>query len=242
MDYALLFLLGAVAFAFSTIAGGGAALLLSSTAHHITGVGNIVQVIHLTNFISRPTRLLLFRKYINWQTVVWFVPAAWVGSWLGVRLFVEIEAEWLRLVLGGFLLTTPFQFRFGKSRKSFHMPIWGFAPLGLVVAATSSLVGATGAVLNVFYFNFGLTKESLIGTKAVNSFLVSLVQLSAYMYYGAWSQEIWQLGVAMGTGAILGNIVGKRWLKRFSDGGFQKLALTVMVVSGVLLVVGFFRG
>ncbi len=241
MDFALLFALGAAAFAFSTIAGGGGALLLGATAHHITGVERIVQVVHLTNFIGRPTRMLLFWKHVRWETVVWFVPAAWIGSWLGVRLFVEIEAEWLRLVLGGFLLTTPFQFRFGKSRRSFHMPLWGFAPLGLVVAATSSLVGATGAVLNVFYFNYGLTKEHLVGTKAVNSFLVSIVQLSAYLYYGAWDEHIWGYGLALGCGAILGNVLGKRWLKRFSNVGFQRLALAVMVVSGVLLIVGYFR-
>ena len=53
---------GAAAFAFSTIAGGGGALLLGATAYHITGVERIVQVVHLTNFIGRPTRMLLFWK------------------------------------------------------------------------------------------------------------------------------------------------------------------------------------
>lgn len=242
MVYVILFLLGAVAFAFSTVAGGGGALLLGATAHHITGVDRIVQSVQLANLVGRPSRILLFLKHVRWETVIWYVPAAWVGAWLGVRLFVELEANWLRLVLGLFLISTPFQFRFGKSRKTFGMPLWAFAPVGLVVAAISSLVGATGAVTNVFYFNYGLTKESLVGTKAVNSFLVGLVQVGAYWSYGAMDGDIWNYGLVLGAGAMVGNVVGKRWLQRFSDGSFQKLALVVMALSGVALLVGWFSG
>lgn len=236
LEAILLFLFGFIAFAFSTLAGGGGALLLVSTTPYLIGMDKVVQSVQLANFLGRPSRIALFWKHIDWRVVLYYVPAAWIGGWLGVKMFVSLEVEWIALLVGLFLLTTPLQFRLGKSRKSFPMKVVYFAPLGLLIAAVSSMTGATGAVLNVFYFNYGLSKESLVGTKAANSFFVAIVQLLAYQHYGAWDNTIWKYGMLIGLGALLGNVAGKRMLKGFSDQNFRKLALVVMFVSGLVLL------
>lgn len=236
LDGTLLFLLGFVAFTFSTLAGGGGALLLVSTTPYLIGMDRVVQSVQLANFLGRPSRIALFWKHVHWNVVAWYVPAAWIGAWLGVKLFVSLDVRWIALIVGLFLLTTPLQFRLGRSRRSFPMKLWFFAPLGLLIAAVSSMTGATGAVLNVFYFNYGLSKESLVGTKAANSFFVAIVQLLAYQHYGAWGENIWKYGLLIGAGALLGNIAGKRLLRDFSDQNFRKLALVVMFISGLILL------
>lgn len=232
----LLFLLGMTAFAFSTVSGGGGALLLTATAHHFIPADRMAQTIHLGNFLGRPSRVVLFWKHVHWPVIWRYVPAAWLGGWLGVRLFVEMEVSWIRIVLAAFLLTTPLQYQFGKLRRSFQVELWWFAPLGFLISTVSSLTGATGSVLNVFYLNYGLSKEGLVGTKAVNAFLVAIVQLSAYGYYGAWSAEIWRNGLVLGAGALIGNVIGKRLLKGLTDQRFRQMAVAVMFLSGVYLL------
>ena len=114
--------------------------------------------------------------------------------------------------------------------------IW-FAPLGFVVAFISSLVGATGPVLNPFYINYGLEKEELVATKAANSFLIALIQLPSYAFFGALGSDLWLKGLVMGLGAALGNFAGKRWLSRISNQAFRELLVWIMLIIGVVFLV-----
>jgi uncharacterized membrane protein YfcA len=65
------------------------------------------------------------------------------------------------------------------------MKLAWFIPLGFFVEIFSSLIGATGPVLNPFYLNYGLEKEKMIATKTINSFLIDLVQISSYTILGS---------------------------------------------------------
>ena len=111
-----------------------------------------------------------------------------------------------------------------------------FAPLGFAVCFFSSLVGATGAVLKPFYLNYGVVKEELIATKAVNSFFVALIQISTYAAFGILAGELWGYGLAIGLGAAVGNFLGKRLLKSMSNDLFKKLVLVMMLISGIVIL------
>ncbi len=237
MDYLLLFLFGFVAFTVSTIAGGGGALILVPLVGFFVREDAVAPLVQMGNFIGRPTRIALFWKNIRWDISKIYIPFAFVGAFLGAWLFASLSMKWLQLVLGVFLVSTIFQYRFGKKTMSFQMKRWYFAPLGFVVSFLSSLIGATGAVLNPFYLNYGVTKEDLIGTKAINSFLVAMVQLPTYAFFGKLYGEMWYMGLSIGLGAALGNFVGKKWLTKISDKRFLSYVLILMVVSGVVLII-----
>jgi uncharacterized membrane protein YfcA len=237
MDYILLFLFGFGAFAISTIAGGGGALILVPLVGFFVREDAVAPLVQMGNFIGRPTRIFLFRKHIRWDISRMYLPAAFVGAFLGAWLFASLSMKGLQLVLGIFLVSTVFQYRFGKKQRSFPMKRWYFAPLGFAVCFLSSLIGATGAVLNPFYLNYGVTKEDLVGTKAINSFLVALVQLPTYAFFGKLYGDMWLMGLSIGLGAAAGNFLGKRWLKRISDKRFLQLVILLMVVSGVVMIV-----
>jgi len=51
------------------------------------------------------------------------------------------------------------------------------------------------------------------------------------------TQELWILGIAMGLGAIVGNLIGKWLLKRMSKLAFRRWLIAIMVISGVVLIV-----
>lgn len=234
--YLYLGLAGCLAFAFSTLAGGGGALLLVPVTEYFIGVKAVSPVVHLGNFLGRPTRIFLFRKNICWQVVKWYLPLAMLGAWFGAWLFSSVSADILRLVVAIFLISVLWQFKLGKKKTSFEMKAWYFAPVGLVVAFLSTLIGATGPVLNPFYLNYGISKEELIATKAVNSFLLAIVQLSSFSFFGALYGKLWGYGLAIGVGAAIGNIIGKKLLARISDNFFRKLLLGFTAFSGILIL------
>lgn len=235
MSYLLLFLAGIIAYIISTISGGGGALTLLPIVGFYLQPAAVAPVVNLGNMIGRPARIVLFKDHINWSVVKYYVPFAWLGSLTGALIFIKIKSQWMPILLGSFLIVLGLQFMFSKKEKTFNVKRWYFIPVGFLVSLISTIFGATGAVTNPFYLNYGLKKEELIATKTVNSFLVGIVQISSYGFLGALNLELCIYGLSIGLGAVIGNIIGKKFLKRLSNKNFKLLVALVMIVSGLLM-------
>lgn len=186
--------------------------------------------------IGRPVRLYLFWKDIQWDIVRFYVPSAIIGAIVGGLIFIQLNADWIQTLLGIFLISTVFQYRFGKKKTSFKMKKQYFIPLGFLVSLISTLFGATGAILNPFYLNMGLVKEKMIATKTANSFLGGIAQLGSYAFLGALHGDLWWYGLIIGIGATVGNIFGKKLLSKVSDQLFRQFVIALMMLSGVIML------
>lgn len=227
---------GTISFTISTLGGGGGSMMNIPVVNLLIGGPATAPVINLGALIGRPARLILFWKDINWKVVLFYAPAAVVGAIIGGYLFVNIKLEWLQILIGLFLISTVFQYRFGKKAQSFRMTLAGFIPLGLFVSILATIIGAMGPVLNPFYLNAGIDKEQMIATKAANSFLMGLMQIGAYSFLGSLAGDRWAYGLAMGLGATFGNIIGKRLLRNMTKKDFRLWVIWIMVISGVVMV------
>lgn len=232
----IIFFAGLIAYVISTLSGGGGSLLLVPVINFFIGGKATAPVINLGNLIGEPVRIILFWKYIKWKITLYYVLPAVAGAILSAWLFSKLKLEWLQIVVGLFLISTIFQYRFGKKERSFKMTLKGFIPLGFIVAFFSTLIGATGPVLNPFYLNYGLEKEPMIATKTINSFFVGLVQVSSYTFFGALNGDLWVYGIVLGVGASVGNWIGKRFLKKLSGNTFRIFVIVVMALSGCIMI------
>lgn len=240
IDFFIVFLLGiagAISFSLSTLSGGGGALLLIPFINFLIGTTKTAPIINLGAFISRPSRIIIFWNNIEWKVFWYYVPAAMFGAFIAAWFFSEMNIAWLQFIIALFLISTFFQYRFGKKERSFPVAIWYFIPLGLIVSILGTFTGGMGPILNPFYLNAGITKESLVGTKAANSFFLGLAQVGSYSFFGVLTPDLWVYGIALGIGATIGNIIGKKILKKMSNLLFRKLVILFMVVSGLLLLI-----
>ncbi len=231
------FIAGMIAFIISTISGGGGAMLLIPVTSWMIGTAVTPPVINLATLISNTSRLYLFWNDIDWSLTKYYVPSAILGAWLAALIFSRLDAGWIQLLVGVFLVSTIFQYKFGKVDKTFDMPKAGFIPLGFFIAFMSTLVGGLGPILNPFYMNAGLEKENLIATKTANSFFVGIVQIGSYAFFGVLTAKLWIYGFVLGLGAVVGNIIGKRFLAGMSISQFRILLLMLMVISGLVMIV-----
>ncbi|QCK16331.1 sulfite exporter TauE/SafE family protein [Mangrovivirga cuniculi] len=237
LSYLLLFILGAGAFILSTIAGGGGALVLVPVLNFLIGVKSTAPVLNLGTFIGRPVRLWLFRKDIDWKISAYYIPAALIGSAVAGWFFEKTNIGILQVLAGIFLISTVFQYRFGKKEISFPVKKYHFFFLGLIVTFISTIIGAVGPILNPFYLNTGISKEKLTGTKTANSFFTGIFQISSYSFFGLLHEQLVWYGVALGLGATVGNIIGKKTLNKMTEKGFRKWVIGMMVISGIVLIV-----
>lgn len=231
-----LFLLGTGTFTLSTISGGGGAMMQIPIINLLIGVSQTAPVINLGAFISRPARIALFWKYINWKVFWYYVPSAMIGAFIASWLFSEVKIYWIQIIVGLFLISTFFQYRFGKKERSFRVELWHFIPLGLIISMVGTFAGGMGPILNPFLMNVGIDKEELVATKSAQSFFLGLAQISGYTFFGLLNSQLWVYGLVLGLGASLGNFFGKKILFKMSKLSFRRWVIALMVISGVVLL------
>ena len=85
--------------------------------------------------------------------------------------------------------------------------------------------------------NYGISKESIVGTKAINSLIMQLTKLVSYGFFGVLTIEIASYGTALGFGAVFGVILARDHLKKISVYQFRKYTLMIMLICGVILLI-----
>ena len=117
----LIALAGFFAWLISTLAGGGGALIMVPVLSFLVGAQAVAPIVTLGTMIGGPSRIYLFWEEINWKIVKWYLPGAIIGAFFGAYVFATLEAEWLQIVLGLFLVSTLFQYRFGREESAFDV-------------------------------------------------------------------------------------------------------------------------
>lgn len=212
-------------------------MLLLPTLGLFIAADILIPAISLAALTANPTRAWTFRQYIHWPVAKWLIPGSILGALIGAWLFSLLNPFWIQLLLAIFLISTLWQFRFGKRKKSFPMPISGFLPLGMAVAGISGVAGGTGPIQNPFLLNAGLEKEQLIATKAVNSLALQLTKVAGYAAFGAMTPNVWVMGIAIGAGAIAGILLAKKHLFTITDSRFRQYTLMLMPLCGIIMLI-----
>ena len=232
----LLLILGVLTYTVSTVGAGGGALMTIPGVSAIVGTSAVAPIVNLGAFVGRPSRFWLFRKTIDWKIVLYYLPASATGSFLAAYFFKEASIVWLQILIGIFLVSTLFQYKYGKKRSTFSMRKIYFIPIGFLVSLIGTFTGGMGPIQNPFYLNLKLSKETMIGTKTANSFFMGLFQLIGYSTWGLFSNEMIFYGICLGIGATIGNIIGKRIIVKISEQLFLRFVLVIMVLSGAALI------
>jgi uncharacterized membrane protein YfcA len=231
-----LFAAGFVSWAISTLAAGGGSILIVALIAAILRGQAIAPVVTMASLLASPARMILLWRFIDWRVVRWYLPGAAAGAVLGGWLFTLISPRLAQIVLAMFLISTVWQYRFGERPRSFEMRLPWFLPVSFVSGLTSAVVGASGLLANPFYLNYGLMKEPLLATRAVNSVVIQRVKMAAYVAFGALDWRVAQHGLVAGLGAVTAIWLVNPWLRALSSHRFRQLAVMVMLVGGVLIL------
>lgn len=220
----------------STIAGGGSPIILIPLVNSLLGTQAVAPVITLGMLIGNSQRTFYFWRFIDWKVTTWYIPGAILGAILGAYTITQIDLDWLEVCIGLFLIITVFSFKFGKKERTFNMKLWYFLPVGFFHAFSSALIGSTGPIMNPFYLNYGLVKESLVATKSSNVIIVHIVKCISYFFLGIFSLKHLEYGLLIGLTAIPGNWLGQKILKKINDQEFRQLVFVMMAITGLLML------
>ncbi len=241
MSFVLLFLLGLTAWFFSTVAAGGAATLLIPIIAFLLGPQMVAPIISVAAFLTNPSRAFIFRQHIDWQVICYLLPGSILGAIIGSWFLTRINPQLIQVLLGLFLISYVLQDKFSKSKLAIKMKLRWFLFLGFSISFLSGLIGATGPLQNPFMLSYGLEKEQLVGTKAINSFVMQLTKLLSYSAFGALSIGIVSYGIILGAGAIIGVFLARKHLENIDSTKFRRYTLALMFISGVIMLLKAFQ-
>jgi uncharacterized membrane protein YfcA len=232
----ILLLTGSVGWFVSAIAGGGSSLILIPVVSLLLGAAAVPATITIGALFGNVERATIYWDKINWKVVRWEVGGTLIGACLGAFTLTRIKLEWLSLLLALFLIVSALTYLFRKDGKIFPVKHWYFLPAGLGYSFLSGLIGSMGPILTPFYLSYGLEKEELLATQAMNRAILQVIKAIAYTVFGILTLPYLGYGILLGLAAFPGNWLGHLILERISKKRFRQIVVCFILFSGVLLL------
>lgn len=225
-----------------TMAGFGAATVLTPIAVWFMDIKTAVAIVAAFHLCGNASRLYFFGRQIRWRIVWQFGLIGVAGSFVGAELASRVSASALQVALGVFLLV---YVGLEVSRlTAVRLPA---TPPTLVIGGALSgtiagAIGTGGAIRSVCLLAFGMRKEAYLGTSALIALIVDATRLPVYTAQGFLPRAMAPVMLALLAVAFGGAWVGQRLVRRLSADVFKRLVLGVLAMMGVKLLLDGLRG
>lgn len=243
MFYLLIFICSFLAFGISAICGGGAGLMLIPILSRFLPIVQVPAALSIGTASSSVSRIAIFYKDINWEVVRYFLPTALPAAWLGSWMLSYVNPIWIELLMSVFLIGNLPQV-FKNKKKDYDadlgMKSWTLLVVGFFAGFISGITGAVGLLFNRFYLKFGMANQQVVATRAANEVVLHIVKLVMYFHFALFTVGVLKAGLVVAIAAILSSYFMKRILPKITLKWFHQIGFSAMVVSGLIMLTGFF--
>lgn len=239
----LVFLVGAfVAEVIGTMAGFGAATILTPIAVLFMDVKSAIVVVACFHLFGNASRLVFFGRHVHWKTWGQFGITAIVLSFVGARVTASLPSAAIMLLFGLFLLVYVGLSLTASSRFQLSNAPLVLAGGGVVSGFIAGLLGTGGAIRSACLLAFRLPKEVYIGTSAAIALVVDATRLPVYLAGGFLPSRIVPVLISLVVVAFAGAWVGQRLVRRIRAELFRRVVLGMLTVAGVKMALDGWYG
>ena len=193
-------------------------------------------VLHgIAQTFSNGSRVWLYRRHIKWCVLGYYSMGAFAVLGLFTTLAFVPSIGLVFLLIGCFpllALILPTSINLDMTRG----PVSLFS--GIIVTTAQMLAGASGPVLDIFYVKSKMSKEGILGTKAVTQTLGHVLKLIYYAFMMAIASDLvpaWLIPAVVAA-AIIGNYCASLLVTRLSDHQFKKIGRYVISLICVIYI------
>ena len=218
----------------SGLVGMAGGVVLMAVLVNILPVSSAMVLHGITQFTANGSRTLILRKHLMWRLLPGYILGASVAvAGFSALLFVP-EASVVLILVGLF----PWLARLQPKSSAFNITrpasniICGFS-----VTSAQLLAGAAGPLLDLFYLNSGLDRQTVVANKALTQTIGHLLRI---FYYGAIISVATPLPnwlfLAAAIAAVIGTRLGTWLLARWDDQRFQRVSGQVILATGTICI------
>lgn len=219
-----------IAECIGTMAGFGAATILTPIAALLLDVRTAIALVACFHLLGNASRLVLFGRHLRWRFLWQFGLIGILCSLLGARISSSLSPAILQACLGGFLLCyvgwellAP-----GGVRLPTAAPV--LVGGGALSGFIAGLLGTGGAIRSACLLAFQLPRDAYLGTSAAIALLVDATRLPVYVAArflpGIGPAHVLGLAVTAAAGAWM----GQRVVRRLPAAAFRRLVLALLAL------------
>ncbi len=236
IDLFFFFLLTLFAEILGTISGFGSSLFYVSFLQFLYSFKTVLALTALLHVFSNTAKLIIFHKTIEWKLVGWLGLSSIAFTIVGAYLTQTIDFRFLKLALGIFLICFSLLFYLRPDIK-FKPSVKNSVLGGSIAGFLAGFIGTGGAVRGLAMASFNLEKNLFVGTSAAIDFGVDVSRAIIYINSDFMPKEmLWHIPLLV-VAAFGGSYLGKRLLTKLSNDSFKKILLSMVFLTGLLLIV-----
>jgi uncharacterized membrane protein YfcA len=232
-----------VALAASTLgglSGFGTGLILPVFLVPLVGVTNVVPVMAVAMLINNGSRVVAFRREINWGHTRRMLTVGLPACVCGAYAYTLLSASWISVLLGSFLLLS-IPLRRILRRSSFQFSPIAEVAAGAVFGFINGGVTGAGIILISILMSVGLAGRALVATDAIVSVIMNLAKIAMFERFAALNLEFALLGLLIGLFTAPGAFIARALLKRV-PAGVHALFMELVVATGAVVLLSRPRG
>ena len=179
---------------------------------------------------------------IAWPYVIKFSILAFIGSFLGAQLLMQVEEHWLKriiiIILIVLLPVVLFQRDLGiVSRiKSKGWLRTGYLFYGLVMIWAGFIGAGSGAMIfYILMFFFGFTINQSSATQKIPGLVATLTALTIFILHGLVN---WHFGLVLFAGMVIGGYLGAHLALKMGNAWVKVVFVIMVLVLTLRLMLG----
>jgi uncharacterized membrane protein YfcA len=230
----------ALAYVVFGMTGFGTALVASPLLAQFIPVSHIVPLLALLDFCAATTNVVRDGRKAELGELKRLVPLMVAGSGMGAVILLATKPDLLLLLLGIFVIGYA-AYSLSGYRPMTQLSSWSSVPFGLVGGIFSALFGSGGFIYAIYLQGRLENKEHIRITQTTLIGLSTLTRLVMFLVAGVYAnRSLLLLAVLLAPGMLAGVWMGRRITLNLSREQFVKLVNSVILVSGVFLLVRYF--
>lgn len=232
--YVLIIISALVTSLLSGLVGMAGGVVLMAVLVNILPVSSAMVLHGITQFTANGSRTLILRKHLMWRLLPGYILGASAAvAGFSALLFVP-EASVVLILVGLFPWLARLQPK--SSALNITRPASNII-CGFSVTSAQLLAGAAGPLLDLFYLNSGLDRQTVVANKALTQTIGHLLRI---FYYGAIISVATPLPnwlfLAAAIAAVIGTRLGTWLLARWDDQRFQKVSGQIILATGTICI------
>lgn len=224
-----------LASAVTGMTGFGFALILVPALTVVLSPREVVPIIYVLGTVSTIMVMLETRKWIELARIWPLVFAGVLSAPLGTYLLLILDAETLKILIGALSVLTALALM-----ADLKLTIRNERAAGIGVGIASGLVGGStgmaGPPVILFFSNQGKQKHVFRANITSYYFILGMSMLLSQYSGGLITRSVLSYSLWLVPSLFAGTLIGMKLARRVSEGLFRRIALVIVVASGLVAV------
>ncbi|WP_059045514.1 sulfite exporter TauE/SafE family protein [Paenibacillus rubinfantis] len=245
MDLSVLILLGIVVIFVAGFTQGltsfGFALIATPILGQILPLQQTVPIVVILSLCTNGVVLASCYKSADIRKIWLLILASLVAAPLGTYLLLFLSGDILKLATGTLIILVAALQLAGKTFPVKRDRL-AYLPVGAASGLLNGSISMSGPPVALFLSNQGVGKETFRANISVYGIFLNIVTILTYLYGGLLTSETLHYTAWFVPSMLIGVFIGIRALKKLNEQRFKRIALWLIVLSGLWTIIGVVMG